>query len=140
MEARRESCAIRWLAVVDFGGVEYAIDVENREFRELLARERGIAFDSEQGRQMAKMTIGDGQTLVLLNRDNWQVCEETGDGTEELEVTVCQDDGPEERRRARENARLAEKLIAFCIDHWDNEFVLELLDELQVQRMVLEGC
>jgi hypothetical protein len=52
--------------------------------------------------------------------------------------TVTQDGGPEERKRVEENARLAEKLIAFCLDHWDNEFVVELADELQAQRAMLE--
>jgi len=52
-------------------------------------------------------------------------------------VNVCKDDGPGERKRAEENARLAERLVAFCMDHWDNEFVLELQDELHVQRAML---
>jgi hypothetical protein len=42
-------------------------------------------------------TESDGQTLALVNRDNWQVCEETEDETEELDVCVCKDGGPEER-------------------------------------------
>lgn len=91
-----------------------------------------------EGRRFCvNFTESDGQTLVLSNRDNWRICEETEDGTEELDVYACEDDSPEERKRVEENARLGERLIAFCIDSWDNEFVLELQDELHVQRAML---
>jgi hypothetical protein len=42
-------------------------------------------------------------------------------------------------KQAEEKAVLTEKLIAFCMDHWDNEFVLERQDELRGQRAMLRG-
>ena len=98
-----------------------------------IARDWTVLHDGR--RFCVNFTESDGQRLALVNRDNWQICEETEDGTEELDV--CKDDGPEERKRVEENARLAEKLVAFCMDHWDNEFVLELQDELHRQRAML---
>ena len=35
-----------------------------------------------------------------------------------------------ERQQAQENVQLIEKLMAFCIDNWDNEFMHEVQDDL----------
>ena len=82
-------------------------------------------------------TESDGQTLGLLNRDNWEVLEETDDDTEELNVYVFKEDTPGQRERAEENARLKEKLVRFCIENWDNEFIQEIKKEMGEQLELL---
>ena len=69
----------------------------------------------------------DGQTLMLCNRGNWEVSEETDDGVEELDS--CK----------KESGRLVEELVAFCIDNWDNGFMHELQDDLWGLRGHLDG-
>ncbi len=83
-------------------------------------------------------TESDGQTLALLNRDNWEVWEETDDDTEELNVYVFKEDTPGAREKAQENARLKEELIRFCIENWDNEFVQEIKKEMGEQLELLK--
>jgi hypothetical protein len=34
-----------------------------------------------------------------------------------------------EQQQAQENVQLIEKLMAFCIDNWDNEFMHEVQDD-----------
>lgn len=75
-------------------------------------------------------TESDGQTLMLCNRNNLDVSEETDDGVEELSVYLFKDSSAAEQKRAEENVKLIEKLIAFCIENWDNEFLREVQDEL----------
>jgi len=75
-------------------------------------------------------TESDGQTLALMNRDNWEVLEETEDGPEELKIHVFNDDTPLERELATENALLKEKLVRFCIKHWDNGFMQEIRKDI----------
>ena len=84
-------------------------------------------------------TESDGQTLALCNRDNWEITEETDDGVEEVNACVFKDSSAAEQRQAQENARLIEKLVAFCIENWDNEFMHEVQDELQGQRGHLDS-
>ena len=85
------------------------------------------------------LTESDGQTLALCNRDNWEVWEETDDGTEELNEFVFRDDTAEERAKAKENSLLKERLIRFCIENWDNKFMQELKEKLQEQKQLLRG-
>jgi hypothetical protein len=59
MGAGAEGCAIRWMAVVHSGDVDYVIDIENREFRQVQGRDRAVRFDSEQGWPIARAIIGD---------------------------------------------------------------------------------
>jgi len=81
-----------------------------------------------QGKKFyVNFTESDGQTLLLCNRDNWEVLEESEDCIEELD---CRD---------KENIGLLEELLAFCIDNWDNEFMHELLDDIWGQRGQLNG-
>jgi hypothetical protein len=54
-------------------------------------------------------------------------------------VYLFDDSTPTEIKQAKENARLTEKLIAFCIDNWDNEFMHDVQDNLQGMRPVLMG-
>lgn len=90
-------------------------------------------------RFFVNFTESDGQTLALCNRDNWEVEEETEGGTEELNIYTFSNDSPEEQKRAEENARLMDRLIAFCIRNWDNAFVKELWEDLEEPRRRLEG-
>lgn len=84
------------------------------------------------------LTESDGQTLALCNRDNWEVLEETDDGIEELDEHVLGAATPEEQTRAEENYLLKERLIRFCIENWDNQFMHEIKEKLQEQKGLLE--
>ena len=83
-------------------------------------------------------TQADGQTLALMNRDNWEVLEETDDGIEELDVYGFADGTAEEREKVAENFELMKKLIRFCIENWDNRFMQEIEDDMQEQKKALE--
>ncbi len=76
-------------------------------------------------------TESDGQSLALLNRDNWEILEETDDSTEQLNIYIFKDDTPQQKRMARQNAKLAEELIKFCVKNWDNSFMQEIRKRLQ---------
>ena len=84
------------------------------------------------------LTECDGQTLALCNRDNWEVQEETDEGMEELNVYAFESDTPEEKEQVKENMVLMEKLIRFCIESWDNEFMATIKEKLLTQKGVLE--
>ena len=84
-------------------------------------------------------TESDGQTLALCNRNNWEVWEETDEGTKELDVYVLKGDTPQEWAKAEENSLLKERLIRFCIENWDNRFIQELNEKLQEQKQLLGG-
>jgi hypothetical protein len=88
-------------------------------------------------RFFVNLTESDGQTLMLCNRNNWEVSEETDDGIEELNACLFKDSSAVERKQAEENAKLIEKLIDFCMENWDNEFMHEVQDELWGQRCYL---
>lgn len=84
-----------------------------------------------EGRRFyVNFTENDGQIAMLYNRDNWEIMEETKNGIEELHAYVLKGDKPGQRQEAKRNARLIEKLIAFCIEQWDNEFMHDVQDEL----------
>jgi hypothetical protein len=68
-------------------------------------------------------TESDGQTLALCNRDNWQVHEETENGVEELNPYAFNGCSPQQWQRARENEKIMEKLVGYCIRNWDNWFM-----------------
>ena len=82
-------------------------------------------------------TESDGQTLALMNRDNWEVLEESDDGPEELMAYVFKDDTPKEREIAAKNALLKEKLIKFSIENWENGFIREIKKEMAEQAELL---
>ncbi|MBM3232634.1 hypothetical protein FJZ18_00510 [Candidatus Pacearchaeota archaeon] len=54
----------------------------------------------------------DGQALILLNRDNWQIYDENH---EELNIYLWKDSNKKEKKKIEMNLCLAEKLISFCI-------------------------
>jgi hypothetical protein len=84
-------------------------------------------------------TESDGQTLALLNRDNWEVWEQTEEGTEELDVYAFRGDSDQKREEARENFEIMKRLIRFCIENWDNGFLQEVKEDLQEQKEALEA-
>jgi len=83
-------------------------------------------------------TQSDGQTLALLNRDNWEVWEQTEDGTEGLNIYGFGDDTAEERKTVQENSELMKRLIRFCIENWDNGFLQGIREDLHEQKEALE--
>ena len=83
-------------------------------------------------------TESDGQTLGLLNRDNWEVQEDTDDGTEELNGYIFSEYTQEQRKKAEENARLKDRLIRFCIENWDDEFMQEVEEQMGDQLELLK--
>ena len=85
------------------------------------------------------LTESDGQALALCNRDNWDILEETETGTEELSCCVFSDSTPEQEREAEENAWLIDKLIAFCVRNWDDRFMEELRENMEIERRRIEG-
>ena len=80
----------------------------------------------------------DGQTLALLNRENWEIAEKTEDGMEEFSVCAFNDSSPVERKQAEETARIIDELVAFCIENWENEFMREIQENMKEQRKDLE--
>ena len=90
-------------------------------------------------RFFVNFTESDGQNLVLGNRDNWEITEQTEDGVEGVSACVFKSSNEAEQRQAEENAELIEELIAFCIDNWDNEFMHEVQDELWGQKGDLDA-
>ena len=81
----------------------------------------------------------DGQTLALCNRDTWEIHEETDDGTEELNAYAFSDSSLEARAKAQGNAEMIDKLIDFCLAHWENEVAREMTENMEMQRRRLEG-
>lgn len=84
-------------------------------------------------------TESDVHTLALMNRDNWEIVEETDDGPEELHVFFFKDSTQEERELAAKNARLKERLVRFCIENWDNDFIRQIREEITEQAQLLGG-
>ena len=82
-------------------------------------------------------TDSDGQTLALMNRDNWEVLEESDDGPEELMVYAFKNDTPRESEIATRNARLKEQLVRLCIENWDNGFMQQIKKEMAEQAELL---
>ncbi len=89
-------------------------------------------------RFFVNFTESDGQTLMLCNRNNWEITEQTEDGVKDVSTCVFKGSSAAEQRQAEENAELIEELVAFCIDNWDNGFMHEVQDELWGQKALLE--
>ena len=84
-------------------------------------------------------TESDGQTLALLNRENWEIAEKTEDGTEEFSACEFNDSSPTERKQAEKRVRIIDELVAFCIENWENGFMKEVKEEMERQRTHLGG-
>jgi len=59
----------------------------------------------------------DGHILGLLNRDEWEI---TDENHEELQVYAFQGINKNEKVKIRNNQKLANNLIKFCTEHFDN--------------------
>ena len=59
----------------------------------------------------------DGQTLLLSNRDYWEILDEE---LEELYLCEFQNDTKEEKEQIKKNIKLANKLINFSIRHFND--------------------
>lgn len=59
----------------------------------------------------------DGQILGLMNRNNWEVFDKD---SEELPVYIFRDSTKKEKKEAEKNRKLFEKLVKFCINHFDD--------------------
>ena len=95
---------------------------------------------THEGRRFyVNFTENDGQTLALCNRENWEIQEETEEAIEELNAYVFGEDGQEEREQAQANAEMIDKLIDFCLAHWEYEVAWEMTENMEMQRRRREG-
>jgi len=104
---------------------------QNQISRDWTIRHEGRTF-------YVNYTQSDGPTLALMNRDHWEVLEETPDGPEELDIYGSSGDSKEERAKVQENFELMKRLIRFCIANWDKGFMQEIKEDLQEQKGALE--
>lgn len=58
----------------------------------------------------------DGQSLAMINRNNWEILDEDG---EEVSFYVFKGDDSNEMKKAKENLKLTNKLISFCIKNFN---------------------
>ncbi len=93
----------------------------------------------EGRRFFVNFTDSDGQTLALCNRNNWEVQEETDEGIEELNVYVFSDSSPEEQKQADENAEMIDRLMEFCLGHWEYEVSREMTEQMEMQKRPSDG-
>jgi len=92
-----------------------------------------------EGRRFyVNFTNSDGQTLALCNRENWQIEEEAEDGIEELNAYVFKGSSPEEQKQAEANAEMMDKLIEFCLGHWEYEVSREMTEQMEMQKRRLD--
>ena len=95
---------------------------------------------THEGRRFyVNFTDGDGQTLALCNRENWQIQEETEGSIEEFGAYAFGGSSPEEREQAQENAEMIDELVGFCLAHWENEVAWEMTENMEMQRRRREG-
>jgi len=59
----------------------------------------------------------DGQILGLINRDYWEIVDEDG---EELNIYIFKNTTKKEMKQIDKNVKLMNKLITFCIKHFNN--------------------
>jgi hypothetical protein len=67
----------------------------------------------------------DGQTLALLNRDNWEIFD---DENEELQVYLFNNASKKEKEQVESNIALRDKLVSFCMNHF-NDYLPEDLED-----------
>ena len=77
-------------------------------------------------RYFVNFTASDGQTLLLCNREQWQIHKETPEAIEELSACVFNGNNRKEQQQAAKNARVMEELVEFCARHWANDFMQEI--------------
>lgn len=94
---------------------------------------------THEGRRFfVNFTESDGQTLALCNRENWEVQEETEDGIVESEANLSNNSSSEEQKQAEENADVMDRLIGFCLGHWEHEVAQEMTETMEMRRGRLE--
>lgn len=59
----------------------------------------------------------DDQTIALLNSDNWMIYDEEG---EELQIYILSDNNKKQKEIAKKNIELSDKLIKYCIKHFND--------------------
>ena len=122
---------MRQTAAVQPGGATMRIET-NQISRDWTIQHEGRVF-------YVNFTESDGQTLALMNRDNWEVQEDTEDGVEELDIYGFSSDSPDKKKQIEENYKLMKKLILFCMQHWDNDFTRELSRDIKEQTESLSS-
>ena len=100
-----------------------------------ISRDWTVTHDGR--RFFVNFTDGDTQTLGLCNRDNWKIREETEDDIEESDACVRSDCGPEQLPKG--NAEMINRLIGFCLGHWEQEVTREMTENMEMRRGRLEG-
>lgn len=80
----------------------------------------------------------DAQMLGLCNRDNWKIREETEDDIEEFNADAS-DSSLEEQTKTQEDAEMMDRLIGFCLGHWEHEVGRELTENMEMQRRRPDG-
>ena len=70
----------------------------------------------------------DGQTLALLNRDNWEIYTEDH---ELLDIYLFKGDNKAKRLRVNKNIMLANRLVEFCIKHFNDYRPFDESEELE---------
>jgi hypothetical protein len=66
------------LPVVDFGGSEFLVDIDRREFRRVDEEESTVSFYSEQGRRMIRAMAGTEWRRFGVNNLRKARCSECG--------------------------------------------------------------
>ena len=79
--------------------------------------ERHFTIKHKEGFYYASYLNSDKPILGLINRDTWEVYDEEG---EELNVYIFNDTTKEEKKKIKKNVKLYNKLITFCIRHFND--------------------
>ncbi|MBS3151464.1 hypothetical protein J4443_03745 [Candidatus Woesearchaeota archaeon] len=74
----------------------------------------------------------DGQTLALLNRNNWEIYT---DDHELLDIYLFKADSKTRRDEVDKNLILANKLIEFCIKHFNDYKPLNPEEEIEKTKI-----
>lgn len=72
----------------------------------------------------------DGHTLGLLNRNNWEIIDEDH---EELQIWEFRSNTKENIKIIKENQKLSDKLIEFCIKNFNKYDPFKEGDELEAE-------
>lgn len=52
---------------------------------------------------------------------------------------VLSNSSPQEQKEAEENAQVIDKLIDFCLAHWEYEVSREMTEQMEMQKRPLNG-
>lgn len=74
----------------------------------------------------------DGQTLSLLNRNNWEVFT---DDHESLDLYLFKNSSKKDKLKANKDLILANKLIGFCIKHFNDYEPFEREEEIEKTKV-----